>query len=210
MGPDPDDEMDARLGRRPVRTRMTAPVGDDELVAAARAGRSAAFDQLARRHFARVHALLFRLVGNHEDAEDLAQECFVKAHRSLGWYRSDCSFATWLYRIAVHLSRDHYRKRSRRGPIASIEDAQLAPPARGGGPRQRAQELEFQGVLRDALDALPHRLRTALVLRTLEGLEYDAIAEVLDIRPGTARVHVMKARRQLARLLRGWTEEDAR
>jgi len=185
---------------------MGTSVSDLQLVSDAVGGDHAAFDALARRHFARIHALLFRLVGNHEDAEDLAQECFVKAHRSLGWYRGECSFATWLYRIAVHLSRDHYRKRSRRGPITSLTDMLGAPQAKASGPREDAMQLEFQGVLREALDELPHRLRTALVLRTLEGLEYEAIAEVLGIKPGTARVHVMKARKQLARTLRPWHE----
>lgn len=191
---------------------MGTPVSDEELIAEARVGNRSAYDTLARRHFQRIHALLFRLVGNHEDAEDLTQECFVKAHRSLDWYRSDCSFATWLYRIAVHLSRDHYRKRSRRGKVASLselQDAQAAPPSPRSGPRELVQQHEFEGVLREAMDSLPHRLRTALVLRTLEGLEYDAIAEVLGIQPGTARVHVMKARRQLARLLSSWTEGGA-
>jgi len=200
--------MDLRLKRRKLRKTMSMPVNDLQLVAEARAGDQAAFDALARKHFARVHALLFRLVGNHEDAEDLTQECFVKAHRSLAWYRSDCSFWTWLYRIAVHLSRDHYRKRSRRGPMTSLSEMQSAPPSRGESPREDVVHLEFQTVLRDALDALPHRLRTALVLRTLEGLEYEAIADVLGIQPGTARVHVMKARKQLARLLRPWHEGD--
>ena len=201
--------MDLRLelwSRR--KTTMGTPVSDEELIAETRAGDPEAYDALARRHFQRIHALLFRLVGNHEDAEDLTQECFVKAHRSLDWYRSECSFATWLYRIAVHLSRDHYRKRSRRGPVASLtelNEVQAAPPSPRGGPRDAAQQREFEGVLREAMDQLPHRLRTALVLRTLEGLEYDEIAEVLGIQPGTARVHVMKARRQLARLLSSWT-----
>ncbi|MCA8978634.1 MAG: sigma-70 family RNA polymerase sigma factor [Planctomycetes bacterium] len=204
--------MDLRLELWGRLKTMGTPVSDEQLIAEARAGDRAAYDALARRHFQRVHALLFRLVGNHEDAEDLTQECFVKAHRSLGWYRSECSFATWLYRIAVHLSRDHYRKRSRRGKVASLselQEAQNGPPSPRCGPRELAVQHEFEGILRDALDTLPHRLRAALVLRTLEGLEYDEIAEVLGIQPGTARVHVMKARRQLARLLSSWTDGGA-
>ncbi|NOT29568.1 MAG: sigma-70 family RNA polymerase sigma factor, partial [Planctomycetes bacterium] len=80
----------------------------------ARAGERDAQEELLRVHYARVHATAFRLLGNHEDAEDLAQECFVRAFRSLAFYRGEGSFAGWLRRILVHLVQDRFRARAQR------------------------------------------------------------------------------------------------
>ena len=181
------------------------------LVERARAGDGAAFDQLVRAHFARVHSLLYRMVGNYEDAEDLAQECFVRSHGALSLYRGEGSFSTWLYRIALHLSRDHHRAAGRRAGALGFdvqeaaETAAVARAARTGrGPADDAARRELCAELQAAIGRLPHRLRAAFVLRTFETLEYDAIARVLRITPGTARVHVMKARRLLLRRLEPW------
>ena len=172
----------------------------------ARAGDQQAFDDLVRAHFARVYSLLFRLVGNHEDAEDLAQDCFIKAQRSLGLYRAQSRFSTWLYRIAVSLSRDHHRRRARR--MGTLEAPAEVPEPRGraGGPPEELQRRELALALRQGLSRLPHRLRAALVMRTQEGLAYEEIARVLDITPHTARVQVMKDRRRLERHMRPWIE----
>ncbi len=175
-----------------------------QLLERARQGDLDAFDSLVRLHFARTYTLLFRMIGNHEDAEDLAQECFLRAHGSLRWFRGEASFSTWLYRIALHLSRDHFRKRARsERPLLEAEDNE--PQSPGQGPAEESARRELALGLRACLERLPHKLRAALVLRTQEGLEYDEIAEVLSVTPQTARVHVMKARRRLERWLEPWT-----
>jgi RNA polymerase sigma-70 factor (ECF subfamily) len=172
-----------------------------QLVELARAGDPDAFDSLAHHHFAGIYALLFRMIGNHEDAEDLAQECFLRAQNSLRWFRGQAAFSTWLYRIALHLSRDHFRRRARRPqPLAEKE-----PRSSGQGPLEESARRELALGLRTCLDRLPHKLRAALVLRTQESLEYEEIAALLGISPQTARVHVMKARRQLERWMQPWT-----
>ena len=179
-----------------------------DLLERAREGDRGAFDGLVRLHFARVYALLFRMVGNHEDAEDLAQECFVKAQCSLRWFRGEAAFSTWLYRIALSTSRDHFRASGRRARSESLVDESTAPPSRAGGPREEVARHELMAGLRSSLERLPHRLRAALVMRTHEEMEYEEVAEVLGITVGTARTHVMKARRLLERWMKPWIGEE--
>lgn len=174
----------------------------------AREGDLEAFDRLVRLHLPRIHSLLLRMIGNHQDAEDLAQDTFVRAQRSLASFRGSSGLGTWLYRIAVHLSHDHLRRRGPRPAALPTEQNEPASPAET--PHERAERRELEAHLEEALAALPHRQRAALVLRTQEGLAYDAIAEVLECSPQTARVHVMKARRAVAEAIEGrlGAEED--
>ena len=203
--------MRERSLRGRPRYVMVDPLADGDEARAlelARQGDLEAFDRLVRLHFPRVYALLFRMIGNHEDAEDLAQDTFVRAQRSLHHFRGDAVLGTWLYRIALHLSRDHFRGRARglRPVPLPLEEGEPASP-RETPPAASAQR-ELQAGLRAALERLPHRLRVALVLRTQEGLEYDDIAALLECSPQTARVHVMKARRRLARWLKPYTDRE--
>jgi len=175
-----------------------------EWVQRAQAGDRAAFDSLVQRHFPRIYSIGFRLVGNHEDAEDLAQECFVRAWRSLSFFRSGRTFSAWLVRIALHLSHDHHRRRGRRAESVPLgELTNLTEPAdrSASGPAQISSRREQQRSLMQAIEALPSSLRVALVLRVLEGLSYAEIAEATGLRPGTVRTQVMKARRWLVRMV---------
>jgi RNA polymerase sigma-70 factor (ECF subfamily) len=171
----------------------------DPRVRRAQGGDARAYDALVREHYARVYATAFHLVGNHEDAEDLAQECFVRAHRSLSWYRGSGAFSGWLRRIVVHLVRDRFRSASRR-PLAA-HGAALEELVSDRGPAADAGARELQLALREAIDGLPEHLRGALVLRTLEGLDYDASATATGVTPATARTQDMKARRAHERVL---------
>jgi len=188
---------------------MSASLAEDVLVERAQNGERAAFDELVRRHFARIHGLAFRLVGNHEDAEDLAQECFVRAFGALRFYRADASFSTWLYRIALHLARDARRRRREVAAADLAAGPELGPElarVTGDGPSQGATQRELVARLAREIDALPENLRESLVLRVLEGLEYEDVARVRGVRLQTARTHVMRARRELARRLAPWLE----
>ncbi len=166
-------------------------------IARARAGERFAQEELLRLHYARVHALAFRLLGNPEDAEDLAQECFVRAFRSLSFYRAEGSFAGWLRRILVHLAQDHYRAHGKRVELSPLP-AELCG---GREPHGLVEGRELRRVLADALQALSPTLRVALLLRTREELEYAEIALLTGVTPETARTRVMKARKLLLRLL---------
>jgi RNA polymerase sigma-70 factor (ECF subfamily) len=179
----------------------TAP--EAVLIERSRSGDGEAFERLIQLHLPRVYGLLFRLAGNHEDAEDLAQECFVRAWRSLEHYRGDGAFSTWLYRVALHLARDHARAaRRRRDATFALETEPR--PAGPAAPLERLARRELFQLVDRALQRLPHRLRSALVLRVFEGLEYDEIARIAGVTPGTARTHVMQARKLLLRSLEPW------
>jgi len=183
---------------------MRDATAEAEFVERARSGDGEAFDRLVRLHFPRVYALLFRLVGNHEDAEDLAQEAFIKAQASLRFFRGDSAFSTWLFRIAVHLSRDHFRSARRRDRALPLPGETGEPTARGEGPADAVAQRELMSGMSQCVERLPHRQRIALVLRTSEGLDYEEISEVLGITPQTARLNVMKARRRLERWMKPW------
>jgi RNA polymerase sigma-70 factor (ECF subfamily) len=187
--------------RKPGRgDSPSAQAADGALVERALAGDDAAYDELVRRHYSRVYATAFRLVRSPEDAEDLAQECFVRAHASLAWFRRDAPMSAWLRRIVVHLARDRFRASARRPGRVELP---LEPPQPDhAGPEAIVGARELARAVDEALRRLPPHLRTALVLRTLEGLEYDEVAEATGVTPATARTQVMKARRALARLMK--------
>lgn len=179
------------------------------LVERARAGDRDAFDELVRLHFTPIYSMLHRHVGNHEDAEDLAQECFVRAWRSLSMYRHEGSFLGWLSRIALHLARDHHRGASRGLRLASGTcELDSLPLARAEAPGDASGQRELGLRLGEALRRLPERLRAALVLRVLEGRDYDEVGEALGVTRATARTHVMQARQRLVRRLGPWLDPD--
>ncbi len=180
---------------------MREALDERDLVRRAQGGDRVAFDSLAREYFGRVYGVLFRLVGNHEDAEDMAQDCFVRAFQSLRFYRGDGAFVSWLMRIALHLARDHQRKKGRGATVVGLEEVHQEPVARARGPAHELSGRELVAGVRGAIDKLPHNLRAALVMRVLEGMEYEEIARATGMRPGTVRTQVMKARRMLLRLM---------
>ncbi|WP_419195412.1 RNA polymerase sigma factor [Engelhardtia mirabilis] len=169
-------------------------------------------DRLARlvaAHYLAVHRLLFRLVGNREDADDLAQECFVRAQRR-GGEVDEVGALVWLRRVALNLARDHHRSRGRR--LRREELAGLESIERRSGepaPDARLRGADLHRALRQALGELPERLRVALVLRVFEGLDYDEIARLVGRRPGTVRIQVMKARRELERRMGPFLDEES-
>jgi RNA polymerase sigma-70 factor (ECF subfamily) len=171
------------------------------LVAAARDGDRAAFDRLVRAHFGGVYGVLFRMVGNHEDAEDLAQETFVRAWKALGGFRAEAPLRPWLTRIAVRLAMDHFRARGRGAAVVQLDAFSELTQAAGDQPVARLNQRELEAAMARAVEHLPPRLRAALVLRVLEGREYDEVATALDLRPNTVRALVVKARRLLWRHL---------
>jgi len=205
---------------------------EPELVRRARDGDRAAFDALVRAHFKRVYSFTHRLIGSHEDAEDLAQECFVRAWRALPHYREEAAFSPWLCRIALHLAQDHRRSGARRAVSIPIEVRPPGSRREGSGDRELPQgdgarassepspadalsRAELSREVASALDRLPPRLRAALVLRAIEGREYDEVAEITGVKSATARTHVMQARKLLQRALAPWLgrgrdEEGAR
>lgn len=161
---------------------------------------------LVRDHFAAVHALLARLVGRREEAEDLAQECFVKVERArqeVGDPEADPR--AYLLRAATNLASDWHRKRGRRGESDSIPPS---APSGEPGPVRAAEQGELTEALQVAVAGLPDPPRSSFVERVLMGREYADVARSLGIEAGTVRVQVMNARKKLRHALAAFLENE--
>ncbi len=171
---------------------------DELLVRRAKQGDLTAFDQLVKRHYQRIYALAFQMLGDAEDAADATQETFVKAFERLGSFRGKATFFTWLYRIAINTCKDWLR-RPRPLPFSQLEEPEdpseptlplPAEPNPGEIWRQREQAELVWWVLRQ----LPEEAKTILVLCDMQGLSYSEVAEVLGIPEGTVKSRLHRAR----------------
>ena len=178
------------------------------LVQAIRAGDGDAFETLVREHQTRVYNLALRMTGNPDDALDVSQETFLKAWRTLGQFRGDCSLGSWLYRIASNLSIDLLRKAKRRQTekLVSLEDPgedgrPLELPDVSGDPQLLLERAEGRQAVLECLDRLPREQKLILVLRDVNGLSYEEIGETMNLELGTVKSRIFRARARLANLL---------
>ncbi len=171
----------------------------DDLVERARQGSAAAFEALVQRHDRRMLALASRLTGRLEDAQEVAQESFSRLYRNLNRFRSDDEVGPWLRMVTVNLCRDLARRKTR-SPIVVNEELVLRAAVESN-PECAASDREREGILRNALQSLTDRERTALVLRELEGLNTLEVAEIMGVAAATVRVQIMQARLKLRKVL---------
>lgn len=169
---------------------------DADLVRRAQGGDDEAFTALVARHERRVHNLALRMLGREEDALDAAQDAFVSCYRTLGRFRGDAAFTTWLHRIAVNACYDVLRRRAR-DPIPS--ESLPEPPA---GPDHGDRAADAVDVQR-ALLTIPPEFRAVLILHDAQGFPYEDVAGVLDIPVGTVKSRLHRGRAALGRALRG-------
>ncbi len=182
------------------------PASDEYLVWRAQAGYLDAFEELVVRHRDRAYRVALRLLGSPADAEDVAQESLVQAWQSLPGFRSDASFASWLYRIMVNKSRD-LQRRSRTVP-APVDLQDPSEQDRGPTTADSADIVEDDrrtAALRHAIAGLPFDLRAPLVLCEFERCSYTRAAEVLGLSEPTVRGRLARARRELVQQMRGWS-----
>jgi RNA polymerase sigma-70 factor (ECF subfamily) len=167
---------------------------DDDLVARAADGDTAAFEAIYRRHADRVFVLLTRLLGPDREREDLLQDTFVRLHPALGRFRGECALQTLIYRIATRVAIDHMR---RRRPIAELDlDAEIDP---GRSPAdQAARREELRGALA-VLATLKPQHRVAFVLHDVMSLSHEEVARIVETKPDAARMRVAAARRAIAK-----------
>lgn len=190
--------------------RRSGEVRDDAaLVTAARAGDGAAFTAIVERYQRRVYRVAYGLVRSHEDADDLAQEAFVRAWQALDRFRVGEPLFPWLARIVTNLAYSLFRRRKRR-PETSIEPLVEAGMQWGADddPADHAADRERMGRLSDAFEELSEDHRTILVLRVVEGMAYDEIARTLEIAPGTVMSRLSRARAELKSRLEARTKEE--
>ena len=173
--------------------------GDPELVERMRAGDPEALRLTVERYQDRIFALIYGIVRDRHEVEDVAQEVFLKVFTRITAFDGRSRFYTWLYRVAANTAKDHVKKRSRRPAVALEEDARIESPAHG--PADSAERAEARRQVRAAIDELPVRYREVLALRELEGLSYNEIAAILRVSIGTVESRLHRARARLKQVL---------
>jgi RNA polymerase sigma-70 factor (ECF subfamily) len=173
-------------------------------------GDQAAWERIVRLHWRRVFNVAYKFVGKHDEAEDLTQDIFIKIFKSLGTFDRRANFQTWLVSVSRNLCIDHYRSvRKERQTIDRDVDAnELAPAAAEPGPIAALEQRDRITLLREALASLPDSLRTAVVMRDIQELSYQEIAERLKLPEGTVKSRINRGRNELARQIRRLRGDD--
>lgn len=185
------------VGAGPVRN-----VTDWDLIHDAQAGRLDAFDALIRRYEKPVVSFCMRMTGSREDAEELAQEAFVRVYKHLNRIEPRAKFSTLLFGIARNLALNHIRNRKRRGrdmaqSLTTEQGADMAMPDNTQRPDRAASVTELRTLIEKGLERLSPDHREVIVLREMQGLDYSEIGKIVGCRPGTVKSRIARAREQL-------------
>lgn len=182
---------------------------DQILVERAQAGDRRAFDQLVSKYQRKLGRLLSRFIRDSAEIEDVTQEAFVKAYRALPSFRGDSAFYTWLYRIGINTAKNYLVAQGRRAPTSTQFDSEEAETFESGDqlrdintPESLLMSKQIGETVNSAIDALPEELRRAIVLREIDGMSYEEIAEMMDCPIGTVRSRIFRAREAVAEKLR--------
>ena len=204
-----------QTGRAPC-LKGGAEIEDDvSLVGKFCKGEEEAFDDLVRKHRQRVFNIAFQILRNYEDANEVAQDVFVKVYRNLATFRGESAFTTWLYQIAINLARNRIRYNRRRHHNDSVSfdcandegHGQLGPVDPAPTPYKAAVATEQSRLIEQAMNVLSVAHREILILRVIEDLSYEEIAAVLECSLGTVKSRIARARVELQLILRGKMEE---
>ena len=201
---EPVDRKPAKGSDQPAGGGAPDPVEEIALVKRARAGDLSAYDELVRRYQERIYATIYHMTANHEDANDLAQEAFIKAFQALKSFKGGSSFYTWVYRIAVNKTINFLKQRKNRGQMSlddldfnAEHDPDFVALISDKTPRREINLSELQEKLNSAMQKLsqPHRL--VVTLHDVQGLSHEEIADIMDCNIGTVRSRLFYARQQL-------------
>lgn len=188
-----------------------ATANDFSLVEETLLGNQLSFQLLVERYQSRLFGLARHYTRNAVEVEDIVQEAFLKAYRSLSGFQQQSSFSTWLYRIAVNTALDFLKRRGR-NPVRAVEDPEVTPESRPlhvAAPDARMQREEIAHITQEILKEIPEIFRTVIVLREFEGLAYQEIADILGISIGTVESRLFRARARFKEcLLRSHPEFD--
>lgn len=185
-----------------MTTSRPAQTDDLRCIAATRQGHADAFGEIVQRYQDRVFNTIYRMLGDYQEARDVTQQTFLKAYLSLERFRGGSSFYTWLYRIGVNTALDERKKRSRDPSflsdefvMASEEDGRRPyESSNRGDPAENVLSREREGAVTAAIDSLDELHRSVVVLRDIEGMDYDEISEVLGCPRGTVKSRLHRAR----------------
>lgn len=194
----------ARPLNSPPVTRPGSGPDDSELVRQAQAGDLAAFDELVRHYQERIYGVVYHMTSNHEDANDLVQETFIKAYRALRSFKGDSSFFTWIYRIAVNRTINFLKQRRHQGHLSlndvdfnAEHDPDLVALISQKTPRRDVNLAELQQRLNEAMQKLSDVHRMVVTLHDVQGLPHEEISQIMGCNIGTVRSRLFYARQQL-------------
>ncbi len=183
---------------------QTAPRHETELVRLAKRGDMHAYDELVRRYQERIYATVYHMTSNHEDANDLAQEAFIKAYQALKTFKGGSSFYTWVYRIAVNKTLNFLKQRKNRMGLSlndldfnAEHDPDLVALISDKTPRREVNLSELQEKLNEAMQKLSEVHRLVVTLHDVQGLPHEEIAQIMECNVGTVRSRLFYARQQL-------------
>jgi RNA polymerase sigma-70 factor, ECF subfamily len=192
---------------------VPVPVTADELrlVERAQAGDRPAFEELVRRHADRLYAVVLRFVADADEAEEVTQEAFLRAWRSIGRFQGRSQFFTWLYRIGINEAKRRGERKPSAGRVASLDDDPLEDaPDWSEAPEPRAEQGDLRRVLEEVVRALPIDYRAPLILRDIEGLSTREAAEVMDLGEAAFKSRLHRARLTVRRALDEYHAEAER
>ncbi|OPX91270.1 sigma-70 family RNA polymerase sigma factor [Pelotomaculum sp. PtaB.Bin117] len=176
------------------------------LVKRAKENDLSAFEELVHIHQNRVYALCLQFSGNHDDAQDLAQDAFIQAYRALGSFRNEADFGTWLHRITVNICLNSKRKNKMKPlsldePYQSEDGSEIRHEVAGtdGDPLRDLEEKEFRGLVQAALKSLSDEHRAVLILREIEGYSYEEVSSMIGCSLGTVKSRLSRARQVMRR-----------
>ncbi len=186
------------------------PDDELELVARCQAGDTDAFNQIVERYRTRAFSMIFNMVRNEQDAWDLAQDGFLKAWKSIGRFRGQSSFFTWLYRILMNVAIDWMRRKQIAAGtefddalgLRGIEPGAVTAPKEVMAPSEKLSDKEIRARIDEAIERLSEEHRTVIVLREIEGLEYQEIADAVGCSLGTVMSRLFYARKKLQTMLK--------
>mgnify|MGYP001290367584 CR=1 FL=1 len=171
------------------------------LIKKAKAGNLEAFEQLILQYEKRIYNFCYRMTNNQEDAEDLAQEIFIKVYKNLNSFKGNSKFSTWIYRIAYNTCVDKYRKKKVTTVSLTLnndeEEKEIDLPSNDPLPEERVVSREEYDVVCECISALKPEYKTVVVLRDIQNYTYDEIAEILNVPLGTVKSHISRGRAAL-------------
>lgn len=190
--------------------RVSGEVEDVDLVARCQAGDTRAFNELVTRYRGKIYAMIYNMVRNEQDAWDLAQDGFLKAWKSIARFRGQSSFYTWLYRIAMNVTIDWLRKKQVESGtefddsigLNNIEPGAATAPKAEALPHQKLEQDEIRNRINAAIEKLSPEHRAVILMREMDGLQYDEIAAALDCSIGTVMSRLFYARKKLQGMLK--------
>lgn len=180
---------------------------EQTLIRRVQGGDQEAFAHLMSRYEKQVYTLCLRMSGHEEDARDLTQEAFLKAWRGVRFYQFESSFSTWLYRLTSNVCIDFLRTQKRRNTVSITleteegEHSEQEFPDQGPLPEEKLLQQEQKRLLQRAIQSLDEEFRLALTLRAVEQLSYEEIGEILNLKPGTVKSRIARARVKLRKIL---------